>query len=111
VERQGLLESYLGEHVARILGFSASRLSELDRQLPLSTLGIDSLMAVQLKNRLEADLGVAVPIAYFLQGPSVAQLARQVLEQLPPLANLDQLSDEEVDAMLRDLLAAEEQNG
>jgi len=116
-ERQGLLESHLGEHIAGVLGFSASKLSDVDAQQPLNTLGIDSLMALQLKNRIEADLGVVIPIAYLLQGPSVAQLAMQVLEQLTsctpeqPSANLDRLSDEEVDAMLRDLLAAEEPNG
>jgi hypothetical protein len=84
-------------------------------------LGMDSLMAVQLKNRIETDLGVLVPIAHFLQSPSVAQLTAQLLEQLAPmlstsiaeqtLVSIDQLSDEEVDAMLRDLLAAEEDEG
>jgi acyl carrier protein len=113
--RQSLLEAQLGQHIARVLGFSATKLSDLDAEQPLNTLGIDSLMAVQLKNRIEADLGVVVPIASFLQSPSVAQLATQVLAQLTsaipeqPLTNLDQLSDEEVDAMLHNLLAAEEQ--
>jgi hypothetical protein len=80
---------------------------------------MDSLMAVQLKNRIETALKVPVPITHFLQSSSVAQLAAQLLEQLvpmlstpiaeQPLVSIDQLSDEEVDAMLRDLLDAEEE--
>ena len=90
-------------------------------------------MAVELKNRIAVDLGVNVPMVKFLQGPSVAQAATQILGQLtaelsafsaPPtpmvaqhqgeysngdadgelLAKLDQLSDEEVNSLLTDML-------
>ena len=47
--RHRLLRSYLSEQVARVLGLSASR---LDVEQPLSNLGLDSLMAVELKNRI-----------------------------------------------------------
>jgi acyl carrier protein len=134
--RHQLLRSYLSEQVARVLGLSASR---LDVEQPLSNLGLDSLMAVELKNRIAVDLGVNVPMVKFLQGPSVAQAATQILDQLtadfstssiPPaparaqrqekykreeykngddangqlLAKLDQLSDEEVNSLLTDML-------
>src|ERR1019366_8113271 len=124
-ERRQLLESYLSEHVARALGLSPSR---LDLQQSLSDLGLDSLMAVELKNRIALDLKVNVPVVKFLQGFSVDQAVTQVLEQLavgaddlamplapavaPPgeqqtaerlLANLDQLSDEQVNSLLVDM--------
>ena len=50
----------------------------LDPTVPLSSFGFDSLMAVQLKNRIETDLGVVVPMIEFLQGPSVEQLVSSV---------------------------------
>jgi acyl carrier protein len=132
-ERHQLLQSYLSEQVARVLGLSASK---LDVQQPLSNLGLDSLMAVELKNRIAVDLGVNVPMVKFLEGPSVSQAATQVLDQLTAeastpsvplalavtprqgeqkngsinehlLANLDQLSDEEVDSLLTEMLAEE----
>jgi phthiocerol/phenolphthiocerol synthesis type-I polyketide synthase C len=78
-ERQGMLESHLRGEVARVLGLSAAR---LDVQRPLNTMGIDSLMAVELKNRVEADLGVTLPLIRLIQGPSVADLASLLLEQL-----------------------------
>jgi acyl transferase domain-containing protein/acyl carrier protein len=128
--RLKLLRSYLSEQVARVLGLSVSR---LDVEQPLSNLGLDSLMAVELKNRIAVDLGVNVPMVKFLQGPSVAQAASQILDQLnaelsapsaPPtsavaqcqeeyknggangelLAKLDLLSDEEVNSLLTDIL-------
>jgi myxalamid-type polyketide synthase MxaE and MxaD len=132
VERRSLLQSYLSEQVARVLGLSPSR---LDVQQPLSHLGLDSLMAVELKNRIAVDLKVNVPVVKFLQGFSVDQAVTQVLEQLaagaanplaPPapevtqhkahidkrnaerlLANLDQLSDEKVDSLLTEMLGEE----
>jgi myxalamid-type polyketide synthase MxaE and MxaD len=128
-ERRQLLQSYLGEQVARVLGLSPSK---LDVQQPLSNLGLDSLMAVELKNRIAVDLKVNVPVVKFLQGFSVDQAVTQVLDQLaaeaanpttplPPavaqpgeqrnaerlLASLDQLSDEKVDSLLTDMLGEE----
>lgn len=125
-ERRQLLQSYLSEQVARVLGLSPSK---LDPQQPLSQLGLDSLMAVDLKNRIAVDLKVNVPVAKFLQGFSVDQAVTQVLEQLAAevvdpttplapvvaqaeeqrnaarlLANLDQLSDEQVGSLLIDML-------
>ena len=131
-ERRQLLHSYLSEQVARVLGLSPSK---LDVQQPLSHLGLDSLMAVELKNRIAVDLKVNVPVVKFLQGFSVDQAVTQVLDQLAaevanpttPLApavtpmeehmdqehaeelleKLDQLSDEKVDSLLTDMLADE----
>lgn len=133
-ERGNLLQSYLTELVARVLGLSASK---LDLQQPLSNLGLDSLMAVELKNRIAVDLDVNVPMVTFLSGPSVEQAAAQLLQLLTSdtstssvplssaithrqgeqqngginehrLESLDQYSDEEVNSLLTDLLAKEE---
>ena len=131
-ERRQLLQTYLSGQVARVLGLSPSK---LDVDQPLSHLGLDSLMAVELKNRIAVDLKVNVPVVKFLQGFSVGQAVTQVLDQLaaeaanpttPPateaaqqkkhidkgnaeslLANLDQLSDEQVNSLLTDMLGQE----
>jgi hypothetical protein len=84
------------------------------------------LMAVELKNLVEADLETSVPVTALLQGPSLSQLATQVLEGLDaqaaaldaPLspegaedgieAQVEGLTDEEVDALLRELEKEEE---
>jgi acyl carrier protein len=54
----------------------------LDPAMPLSAMGFDSLMAVQLRNQIERDLGVVVPLIRVLQAPSVEELVPVVLAGL-----------------------------
>jgi phthiocerol/phenolphthiocerol synthesis type-I polyketide synthase D len=138
-ERRQLLETYFREQVASILRLPAAK---LDVRLPLTTLGLDSLMAIELKNRVELELGIRIPIVTFLQGPSIVEFTSQVLNQLAEvfstvstqagaavpdqsrqetnaiplvgqtnaeqlLAELNHLSDEEVDSLLSRMLQEE----
>ena len=74
-ERAGQIERYLAEQVAAVMGFPIGR---VERSVPLTGLGIDSLMAVELRNRVERDLGVRLSVVELLQGPSIAALARSL---------------------------------
>lgn len=119
-ERQQLVETLLKEQIAKVLRSSPDR---IDVHLPMDKLGIDSLMGFELINRLESDLEMSVPMTVLLQGPSLAQLTTELLDQLALpsaaptapaitehkpedelLAEVDRLSDEEVDAMLREIV-------
>jgi acyl carrier protein len=80
-ERPDLLEGYFRRQVAHALAIPAGRL-EVDRSL--LELGLDSLMAIDLRNRLESELEVSIPMVTLLQGPSVQQLVGEVLPYLPP---------------------------
>jgi thioesterase domain-containing protein/NAD(P)-dependent dehydrogenase (short-subunit alcohol dehydrogenase family) len=73
------LEALIAEQVAGVVGLPASR---LDVRVPLNTLGVDSLLAVELKNRVESELGVIVPAVKLLEGPSIADLAAVLREQV-----------------------------
>ncbi len=79
-KRLAAVEDYLRGHVAGVLRVPDQR---LDMAQPLTTLGLDSLMAIELKNKLEVELQVRIPIVTFLQGPSIEQFAQKVLDQLP----------------------------
>jgi amino acid adenylation domain-containing protein len=78
-ERARLVQSYLRAQIARVLGLSTAN---FDEQQPLNTLGLDSLMAVELKNRIAVDLGVKVSVVQFLEGLSIEQVAVQVVTLL-----------------------------
>ena len=78
-DRQPLLESYLREQVARVLRIAPSHVKP---EQSLSSLGLDSLMAVELKNSIETNLGGVLSVTGFLQGSSIAQLATELFAQL-----------------------------
>jgi acyl transferase domain-containing protein/aryl carrier-like protein len=78
-DRPGLLEALLRDKVARVLGTSPDR---LDGDRPLLQLGIDSLMAVELRNWLEGQLRVDLPIVELMRSPSVSGLAGLLAERL-----------------------------
>jgi acyl carrier protein len=80
-QRSVLLESYLTALLARVLGFGKSQFNKLDTNLSINRLGLDSLMALEMKTRIEADLGIVIPIVNFLKGVSIAQLSAKVLDQ------------------------------
>ena len=75
----GLLENYIREHLARAMGASPSR---LDTQQSLLNLGIDSLIAVEVRNRINEDLGVNISLAKFMQSASISALAASIAERM-----------------------------
>ncbi len=71
-QRPQMLEQYFTRELARIMGLEPG---SVDVELPLSALGLDSLMAMELKNNLEARLGLSLPMASFVENPSIRSLA------------------------------------
>ncbi|WP_341529475.1 beta-ketoacyl synthase N-terminal-like domain-containing protein [Nostoc sp. UHCC 0302] len=74
-----LITDYIQSVTSQVLGLSQS---SLDVQLPLSEVGIDSLMAMELRLNIQKTLDVDVPIVKFIEGLSVASLAIYVSEQV-----------------------------
>ncbi|PSL57528.1 phthiocerol/phenolphthiocerol synthesis type-I polyketide synthase D [Saccharothrix carnea] len=58
--------------VARVMG------GVPDPSLPLTSLGLDSLMAMRLRNAVEHDLGVELPVPLLLRGASLRDVERHV---------------------------------
>ncbi len=72
-ERRSILETFLQEQVGAVLKRSASRI-ELTR--PLRGMGLESLMALELRNRLEAATHTRLPATLAWNHPTVELLAR-----------------------------------
>ena len=81
--RHGLLQTYFRAQLARVMEFDPEK---IDVEQPLNSLGLDSLMVIELKNVIESSLEITLPMSRFLEGPSLAQLAGYALESLDEAA-------------------------
>lgn len=73
--RREIVVGALQEKLARALGVE---LDEVDTERPVSTYGVDSLMAVELRNWMRNDFGVEVLVFEILVGGSVSNLGEIV---------------------------------
>jgi FkbH-like protein len=95
-DRRTAIEAYLQEQVSKVLRISPA-LPNPHR--PLVSLGIDSLMAAELKSSIELDLKVMVPVVDVLQANSISSLVTRVADQLitqPFLPSESLIRDEQV---------------
>jgi acyl carrier protein len=117
-EQEEILVEFVRVHVAGVLRLDPSAIPE--RRQRLMDLGLDSLMAVELRNRLAAGAGegIKVPATLMFDYPSIEAIARFLRRQLvageepgsaPPIADaglaeaaakLAEMSDEEAEALL-----------
>jgi acyl transferase domain-containing protein/NAD(P)-dependent dehydrogenase (short-subunit alcohol dehydrogenase family)/SAM-dependent methyltransferase/acyl carrier protein len=67
------ISAVLRSHVALILRLESP--AALRDEQPFAELGFDSLMAVELKNDLQASSGVSLPVNFFFEFPTVRQAA------------------------------------
>jgi myxalamid-type polyketide synthase MxaE and MxaD len=77
--RTELLELHLQEQLAQVLRLPISR---LDPVKPLGSLGLESLMALELRNRLERTLGVKLSATLVWNHPTIRALAAYLLGRL-----------------------------
>lgn len=75
--RMSLLTLYLQEQSTRILRLSSAEPGLLES---LTSLGLDSLMAVELAHELESALGILISPALLLNGASIQEVAVRILE-------------------------------
>lgn len=125
-ERPEILATHVRSHVNRVLGIDPD--FALDPRTPLLSLGMDSLMAVELRNALGRALGRSLPATLLFDHPTlealVVRLRREVLEEeVAPtsepaedsedddldatLAGIEQLSEAEAEALLAERLVAQ----
>ncbi|MEI8394703.1 MAG: KR domain-containing protein, partial [Rhodospirillaceae bacterium] len=81
-ERRGAIIAFVSRQVAGTLGM----VGEVDPSQPLRELGLDSLMAITLINRIDAALGIRIPAVKLLQGPSIDQLVDDIWPDLKGIA-------------------------
>jgi acyl transferase domain-containing protein/acyl carrier protein len=80
-QRRLAVHDHVRETVARVIGQKDS--ARIDPRQPLSELGLDSLMAIELRNRLEKDTALALHTTLLFDYPSIDTLAEFLASMLP----------------------------
>jgi acyl carrier protein len=88
-ERRNVLIGYLRVEVERVLSLDGGMRIEPEERL--FDLGLDSLMAVELQNRLQTSLKCTLPSTLFFEYPTLASVAEYLI-----LESLSQTSPEEI---------------
>jgi acyl carrier protein len=125
--RPGILLAHVRSQVAKVLGLSPSK--AIDLQHGFFELGMDSLTAVELRNRLQASFGCTLPSTLAFDYPTIDGLLEHLLqklsslgfasesraeaneEKLADLANLDRFSEDEIGALIDVELGSIEERG
>jgi acyl carrier protein len=117
-EASALLTPFVSAQLAAVMGFASG--AEVDIDQDFSDMGIDSLLAVDLRNRLEASLAITLPATLVFDHPDLASLIDHLAqlmtradqrsddptaddaddEEAALLAEIEQLSDEEAERLL-----------
>ncbi len=115
-EKEGVIAQAVREVVGSVLRVKPATLRD---DQPLTDLGLDSLMGVEIENSLEAAIGIALPPTSLMRARTIGQIATLIAGHLggttPALApapaaapaptaasevDLDALSDEDLDLLL-----------
>ena len=78
--RRRLLENRLRSDAAKLLGVSSD---ELDSRRPLNDLGLDSLMAIELRSALSRTLGRTLPATLLFDYPTIDALVAHLSAERP----------------------------
>jgi hypothetical protein len=79
-DRPAMLSEFLVDQVVRVLALPSAARARLD--VSLMDIGMDSLTAMELRNRVQAALKVRLAVGDLLRGPSISELTMNLLAQL-----------------------------
>ncbi|MEO1616255.1 MAG: SDR family NAD(P)-dependent oxidoreductase [Planctomycetota bacterium] len=122
-ERMTMISELVGKKVATLLGIEPER---MPWDQPLLSLGLDSLMAVEMRNWVENQLQIDLPIATLMRGNGLEEICQTIAcafgsadekeskqtttadaepnETAELLDRLSEMSDDDVDALLSEMM-------
>ena len=88
--REERLQEYVRAHIAYTLQMHPTEINVHDSVI---SLGIDSLMASEIRNRISTELKFRIEIAQFLLSPTIAQLAETFIDEVSQSVSPSQAVD------------------
>ena len=76
-----MIEKHLREQIAHVLRLTSD---EIHGSTQFQSLGFDSLMAMELRNRLETSMGLTLPATLIWTYPTVASLGMHLAGKIDP---------------------------
>ena len=124
-ELGGIIRQAVRDAVGSVLRVKTDSLRD---DQPLTDLGLDSLMGVEIENSIEGSLGVSLPPASLIRARTIGQIVALIAEHMgakpgdgasaAPLivpepasteeVNLEALSDEEIEGLLGDKVTSDD---
>ncbi len=111
-DRPARLASAIADEIQAVLRSA----EPVDHEQPMESMGLDSLMALELRNRLEASIGLPLPVALVWAYPTISGLAGAMCERMgyepvaespkTPASDREPALTDEVMTLLDDLFTA-----
>ncbi|NEO74121.1 MAG: SDR family NAD(P)-dependent oxidoreductase [Moorea sp. SIO3H5] len=89
-EIEKILIAHIQNETAQVLGIKNY---QIDIHKPLNEMGLDSLMSIELRNRIQSQLEVDVPITKFMEGITIAALSNELNEQRTQSSSTDKVKE------------------
>lgn len=80
-DRRAFVEEKVLDQVSFVLRRERDR---IDVEAPFASLGLDSLMALELRNRLERSIAIKLPVTVIWASPTVRELVDSIVQLLKP---------------------------
>jgi surfactin synthase thioesterase subunit/NAD(P)-dependent dehydrogenase (short-subunit alcohol dehydrogenase family)/aryl carrier-like protein len=83
-KRKDLLAAALSQMMGKIVGVAADK---VDVELPIIRMGLDSLMANQIRSWLTTQTGIDFTLMQIMQGPSIEELSEEIAQKVDRVAS------------------------
>ena len=104
-KRRALLIAHVRSQVAQVIGLQETQLRDL--LIGFQDLGIDSLMAVELRNRLQSSLSCSLPPTLAFNYPNIEAVTNYLIEQV--LSSLFVATENKTEATVNEGMVAKVQ--
>ncbi|PJZ68820.1 hypothetical protein CH373_15490 [Leptospira perolatii] len=87
IQKENQLESIISHLRTSIAKSLLVSISEIDMEQPLVSIGIDSLVAMEIRNKIEVTTRVSIPLIKLIEGASIKDIAILILPKMQAALN------------------------